>query len=61
MLELLFNVLMQLAIVTSGTSVDAKTNAQSQADKTTTQAKTTTTTTSPTTTSIGSTGWDDKD
>jgi len=58
MLELLFNVLMQLAIVTSGTSVDAKTNAKSQTDKTTTQAKTTPTTT---TTSIGATGWDDKD
>jgi len=59
MLELLFNVLMQLAIVTSGTSVDAKTNAQSQADKAATQAKAASI--PPTTTGIGATGWDDKD
>jgi len=57
MLELLFNVLLQLAIVTSGTSGEAKTTTTS-----TTQVKATATApTTPPTTGIGATGWDDND
>jgi len=59
MLELLFNVLLQLAIVTSGTATDSKTAAKTQIDKATT-AKAAPTTTPPTT-GIGAGGWDDND
>jgi len=58
MLELLFNVLLQLAIVTSGTASEAKTSAKTQADKATTAKAAPTT---PPVTGIGSTGWDDDD
>jgi len=56
MLELLFNVLLQLAILT-GSASGKETKASGEAAKLTTQAA------APTTppTKIGSTGWDDKD
>jgi len=59
MLELLFNVLLQLAIVTGGASSEAKTNAKTKADQAATQAKVAAPTTP--TTNIGAGGWDDND
>ena len=58
MLELLFNVLLQLAILTgSASGEEAKGKSKAQAAKATTQS------TAPSTpgTKIGSGGWDDKD
>jgi len=60
MLELLFNVLLQLAIVTGGATGEAKTTVKTQADKATT-AKAAPTRTTPPSTGIGSGGWDDND
>jgi len=60
MLELLFNVLLQLAIVTGGASGEAKASAKTQTDKATMQLKASAPTTPPTT-GIGATGWDDND